>query len=198
MRLFDLRGTGGSPVQNRIHSVITIPNGRAARSTIFRHAWYHRPPCLCRSLFALLPSLFLIPALTGCASTPRITEVSAVTRAHTVESGDHDLYLRDRITQFHFDAASLPAEQQRQEFLVRWTGQSVTLVKFEYRQVKHPNTIHEQTYDPARPAQRGDGRRWTIFQVAGDAYATGGSVSAWRVSLWNNDQFLAEKKSVLW
>jgi hypothetical protein len=37
-----------------------------------------------------------------------------------------------------------------------------------------------------------------LFQVRGEEFRSGGSVSAWRVTLWNGDQLVATKKSVLW
>jgi hypothetical protein len=65
------------------------------------------------------------------------------------------------------------------------------LVKLEYRQIGKPNVIGEQTYVPRQDAS-------TVFQVRGEEFRSGGSVSAWRVSLWDGDQLVAEKKSFLW
>jgi hypothetical protein len=64
-------------------------------------------------------------------------------------------------------------------------------VKFEYRQVGKAATVFEKTYTP-----HGDVAK--LFEVRGEDFRAGGSVSAWRVTLWKDDQLVAEKKSVLW
>lgn len=40
--------------------------------------------------------------------------------------------------------------------------------------------------------------RWTPVLLAGEGYQKAGEVSAWRVTLWDGDQLLAEQKSFLW
>jgi hypothetical protein len=86
---------------------------------------------------------------------------------------------------------TLSIDEQREEFYVRWTPRSISLVKFEYRQIGKPNVIGEQTYVPHQDTAN-------LFQVRGEEFRSGGSVSAWRVSLWDGDQLVAEKKSFLW
>ncbi len=39
---------------------------------------------------------------------------------------------------------------------------------------------------------------WTNVEVTGDEYKTLGEITAWRVSLWEGEKFLAEQKSFLW
>ncbi len=39
---------------------------------------------------------------------------------------------------------------------------------------------------------------WTGLSLTGDDYKNFGKVTAWRVSLWENDQLLGEQKSFLW
>jgi len=41
-------------------------------------------------------------------------------------------------------------------------------------------------------------RQWTAIPLAGQAYKNFGKVIAWRVTLWNEAQLLAEQKSFLW
>jgi len=131
-------------------------------------------------------------ALGACAGgTPRVVEVSSQKRLETVEVADQDFFLHDRASQIHLQSEILPPDQRRQEFFVRWTGVGITLVKFEYRQANIPNKISEQTYTPQN-------RTWNVFEIRGEAFSKGGSVSAWRVSLWHDSQLLAAKKSMLW
>ena len=64
-------------------------------------------------------------------------------------------------------------------------------MKFEYRQVAKPDVVFEKTYTP-------HGNTSNVFQVRGEDFRAGGTVSAWRVSLWSGDQLMAERKSFLW
>jgi hypothetical protein len=41
-------------------------------------------------------------------------------------------------------------------------------------------------------------RSWTSLTLGGDELKNFGSLVAWRVTLWNGDQMLAEQKSFLW
>jgi hypothetical protein len=129
--------------------------------------------------------------LCGCASTPRIVEVSSTQREMTVERADKNLLLTDRASILLFQAQPLPVADQREEFLVNWKGAGVDLIKFEYRQVNVPDQIMEQESSPSRHG-------WNMFEVRGEKYVSGGPVSAWRVTLWRTGQILAEKRSALW
>jgi len=82
-------------------------------------------------------------------------------------------------------------DQQREEFYVVWSGENISLVKFEYRQVKFPNEVFAKAYVPTK-------RHATVFEVGGDEFQKGGKVSAWRVTLWRDKQPIAERKSALW
>ena len=84
-----------------------------------------------------------------------------------------------------------PTADQREEFYTVWTGPNITLVKFEYRQVNAPNELFAKSYVPTT-------RRSTVFAVRGDEFQKGGKVSAWRATLWRDQQLLAEQKSALW
>jgi hypothetical protein len=108
-----------------------------------------------------------------------------------VDVADQHLFEADRASRLRYKPRDLPANQQRQEFYVRWRGAGVDLVKFEYRQVNVPNTIKEQTFAP-------NGATAKVFEIRGEDFHTGGPLSAWRVSLWTGDQLVAERKSALW
>ncbi|HTS19247.1 MAG TPA: hypothetical protein VMP11_16845 [Verrucomicrobiae bacterium] len=134
--------------------------------------------------------LFLL--LASCSTTgPRVLEVTSRTRLQDVEFVDRQYFIDDQASLIRYEPQDLSVEDQREEFYVRWTPRTVDLVKFEYRQLAKPDEVFVQTYTP-----HGDTRK--LFQVRGEAFRSGGLVSAWRVSLWNRDQLLAEKQSVLW
>ena len=139
----------------------------------------------------------LAALVVGCSTThtPRVVEVNALKRTHTVEAADKPIFLHDPASRFHLTSHVLPANEQREEFFVRWAGPSIALVKFEYRQVNRPNTTGAQSFAPVGT------QSFHVFKVSGDDFVNGGAVSAWRISLWADPQAptpLAEKKSALW
>ena len=127
----------------------------------------------------------------GCSTTPRVLEVTSRTRLQNIDLADKDFFIEDQASRIRFEPHDLSIDEQREEFYVRWTPRSISLVKFEYRQLARPNVIGEQTYVPHQDTAN-------LFTVHGEEFRSGGSVSAWRVSLWDGDQLVAEKKSFLW
>ena len=144
----------------------------------------------CSGLFGVIWACALL--LTACSTTgPRVLEVTNRTRLLDVDVADRQYFIEDRASLIRYQPQDLSTDDQGEEFYVRWTPRTVGLVKFEYRQVAKPVEVFEQTYVP-----HGDTRK--VFEVRGEAFRSGGVVSAWRVSLWNGDQVVAEQKSVLW
>ena len=135
-------------------------------------------------------AFFLLLFALGCAS-PRVVEVTSRTRLQDVNATERTLFENDKASRIHYKPQDLPAGEQCEEFYVRWRARDATQVKFEYRQLDKPNTVQEQTYVP-----QGDSS--TVFTVGGEGFRAGGPVAAWRVSLWNGDTLLAERKSALW
>jgi hypothetical protein len=137
--------------------------------------------------------------LACSTTTPRVLEVTSRTRLRDIDRIDEDLFANDRASRIRYEPRDLDIDAQREEFYVRWMSAptsrsgsaSVTLVVFEYRQVGKPNTIFEQHYAP-------HGESSKVFAVRGEDFRSGGSVSAWRVSLWDGDQLVAERKSSQW
>lgn len=129
---------------------------------------------------------------TACStSRPRVLEVTSRTRLQDVDPNDKQLFVDDAASRIRYEPRDLSIEAQREEFYVRWTPASIGLVKFEYRQIAQPNTVFEKTYTP-------NGDTAKVFEVHGEEFRSGGHVSAWRASLWDGDQLVAEKKSFLW
>ncbi len=138
-----------------------------------------------------IAGVFLL--LTGCAgTTPRVAEVSHRTITHTINAEEKAVFVRDPASRIRVEPQALPAGERRQEFFVRWTPATVGAVRFQYRQFNVPNTVREQAFDAA-------GRRSTTFRVHGDEFLQGGTVSAWRVSLWSDTtNCVAEMRSATW
>jgi len=141
---------------------------------------------------ACIASLVLC-AISCSTTSPRVLEVTSRTRLKNVELADQDYFITDQASRIRYEPRDLSIDEQREEFYVRWTPgpATVNLVKFEYRQVAKPDVIGEQTYVPNHDTSK-------VFQVHGEEFRSGGTVSAWRVSLWDGDHLVVEKKSFLW
>lgn len=144
-----------------------------------------------RARCALLSLVF--PLITACSpiTGPRVLEVTNRTRLQDVDFADRQYFIEDQASLIRYEPQDLSINDQREEFYVRWTPRTISLVKFEYRQVAKPGEVFEETYVP-----HGDARK--LFEVRGEQFRSGGVVSAWRVTLWDGDKIVAEKKSVLW
>jgi hypothetical protein len=118
--------------------------------------------------YCLLLSCALAAGCATVGQAPRITEVNRATK------------IKD-----------YPTAEQREEFYVVWTGANISLVKFEYRQVNAPNELFAKSYVPTA-------RRFNVFTIGGNEFKKGGKVSAWRVTLWQDNKIIAEQKSALW
>ncbi len=145
-------------------------------------AWSRSPLCL--ALFGLI---WGCSAYTG----PRVLEVTNRTRLQDVELADRQYFIEDRASLIRYEPQDLSIDDQREEFYVRWTPRTISLVKFEYRQVGKPGEMFEETCVP-----HGDERN--LFEVRGEQFRSGGVITAWRVTLWDGDKVVAEEKSVLW
>jgi hypothetical protein len=120
-----------------------------------------------------------------------VLEVTSRTRLQDVDFADRQYFIEDQASLIRYQPQELSINDQREEFYVRWTPRTISLVKFEYRQVAKPGEAFEATYVP-----HGDSRK--LFEVRGEQFRSGGVVSAWRVSLWDGNKVVAEEKSVLW
>ena len=142
------------------------------------------------------PTLLLLSCvcvLVGCrTAVPAVDAVWSKTRLMTVPAGEQDAFLTDRASGLRTEGQFLPPDKQGEEFFVKWHGESIDLVKFEYRQLRVPDKIGTIQFQPQ--AQQ----RSHVFVVAGAAYQHGGMVSGWRASLWHGNQLLGELKSSLW
>ncbi len=142
----------------------------------------------------IIGGLFLgvTAGLGSCAPrATRVADVWVTTRTDVIGTADRDMFANDRASRLRAERGQLPSDEQRQEFLVSWTGTEAQFVKFECRQVNVPDKILVLT----TPAGADHSH---LFAVRGDDFHNGGPVSAWRVSLWSGERLLAEKKSLLW
>jgi len=134
----------------------------------------------------------MIAACSATTGKHRVVEVTTTLHTQTVSPQDEELLMVDRASRINFAVHSLSPGEQYEAFYVRWDGGGIHAVKFEYRQVNRPDQILSQTLTPSA-------RQTCNFRVAGNEFLSGGSISAWRVTLLSNtDSCLAEKHSALW
>jgi len=85
-------------------------------------------------------------------------------------------------------------------FDVLWSAQRTADATFklraELRGIRPNGTPHLQTLETN--VTPGRFRSWTPLLLGGDDYRNFGSLAAWRVTLWQGDQQVAEQKSFLW
>ena len=83
-------------------------------------------------------------------------------------------------------------------FDVQWKGHKLEhgQIKLEVRGTKTPPRQIETFSNDLKGG--GMFSRWSGLRVAGEDFKRIGSIVAWRISLWDGDQQLAEQKSFLW
>jgi hypothetical protein len=150
------------------------------------------------SLLVLLALTAMAPAL-GAAEQARVRKVLPqlldLKGRHALSPS---LYERDA-----YQARLLKhrAERGGLRFAVQWSAKSRPTVALKLR-------IEARGVQPGKPAashifeqplewanSRSD---WAEVAIRGEAYAKLGDLTAWRVTLWDGDQQLAEAKSFLW
>lgn len=87
---------------------------------------------------------------------------------------------------------STTGSRSTEALTIHWSAPAaVERVIVEYRQVNQPDHISKHEF----AGHRGS---WATFALPAADLKAGGPISAWRVTLWDGDQLLAEKKSALW
>jgi len=86
-------------------------------------------------------------------------------------------------------------------FNVEWKAKGkVTVplkIKVELRGVAHGDFPEQLVLE--KPVQGGGWfTHWAVFNLVGEEYKEFGTVTAWRVTLWEGSQQLGEQKSFLW
>jgi len=140
-----------------------------------------------------MPGICFVGILAmGCNSTqPRITSVMGHQIKQTVSEADERVFLASRAAGYRVTSRPLPISEQRQEFLIHWAGDAVDAVRLEYRQSGLPNQLQQQT-------ARVSAAKSHTFTIDGDAFQSGGYITAWRVTLLQKEQPVAQQQSALW
>ena len=154
-----------------------------------------------RLLIALLPVFLITATLSAGAAAGRVVKVLP----HYLDlKGRHSLspslYDRDA---YQAQLRQHPEERFGLRFDVLWRGRAAggTTLKLraELRGTAKGNLPSQTTLETGvKVGASGATSRWNSLTLGGEDYKKFGEVSAWRVTLWNGDQLVAEQKSFLW
>lgn len=151
-----------------------------------------------RPNLVLLLALLLATGLSATATTGKVMKVLP----HFLDlKGRHalspSLYERDA---YQSQLRQHPEQRSGVRFDVHWRARTKTAttlkLKVEIRGIAQGSLPSEKVL--AQDVRTGAGSRWTAFTLAGEDYKAIGEVTAWRVSLWEGDELVAEQKSFLW
>jgi len=137
-------------------------------------------------------------ALSAAAATGRVVKVLPHFQDHKGRRAlSPSLYERDAYQSY---LRQHPEERSGVRFDILWrvrTKAATSLkLKVEIRGIAKGNLPSEKVLE--QEVKAGSGSRWTPITLGGDDFKAIGEVTAWRVSLWDGDQLIAEQKSFLW
>ena len=91
-----------------------------------------------------------------------------------------------------------PEQRSALRFAVQWGSRDTSrlLLKVELRGNRGKNGTTATIESPVR--YRGIFTTWSNASISGEAYKNFGELSAWRATLWDGEQLVAEQKSFLW
>jgi hypothetical protein len=93
-----------------------------------------------------------------------------------------------------------PAQRGGIRYDVHWRTRETTgkiILRVELRGITEGKKPREKMIETEMNASNGRSG-WSELALTGDDYKAFGEVTAWRVTLWENDQLLAEQASYLW
>ncbi len=91
-----------------------------------------------------------------------------------------------------------PAERSGLRFAVQWKARGVRelVLRVEMRGTQNQQPTTARLEAPVKP--RAFFSKWSALTLAGDDYKKFGELSAWRATLWDGENLLAEQRSFLW
>jgi hypothetical protein len=117
---------------------------------------------------------------------------------HGRESLTPSLYDRDAYQAY---LRRNPDKRSAMQFAVQWNAEvkqtNEWKLRVELRGVPQGKEARQASVELPLPPHRGFSR-WDSIVLGGADYKAFGEVTAWRVTLWDGDKLLDEKKSFLW
>lgn len=148
----------------------------------------------------ILALLWLAMALPAAAGTGRVLKVLP----ELLDKGGKtslypSLYERDA---YQAMLRQHPALVSGIRFYVQWRTKAPIWerlrIRLEMRGGAQGNLASQLSLEKPVPTRSGLLGQWTAITLDGDPYKKFGSVSAWRVTLWEGGKLLGEQKSFLW
>lgn len=144
----------------------------------------------------LLLFLFLLPAAAAPAASARLIKILP---HYLDQDGRHSLspslYERDAYQAY---LRKTPTARSGLRFDVQWKGRGLQHPKLRVElrgsAEKNPTTALIETVASAGTLSS----RWSAVTLQGPDYAKFGELIAWRLTVWDGDQQIAEQKSFLW
>lgn len=144
-------------------------------------------------------ALFFLMCVAASAATGRVIKVLP---QFLDLNGQHALTpsLYDRDAYQHYLRLH-PDKISGMRFAIEWKASHAAAaplkLRVEIRGITHrdlpPTAVLEQDVKPG-----GWFSHWATLHLKGDEYRKIGEVTAWRVTLWDNEHLLSEQKSFLW
>ena len=105
------------------------------------------------------------------------------------------LYDRDA---YQAELRAHPEKVSGMRFAVQWSAkeQRAFKLRIELRGIRHAETTRAVVEESVR--YRGLFTPWANPALTGDAYKKFGALTAWRATLWDGENLVAEQKSFLW
>jgi hypothetical protein len=153
-----------------------------------------------RPIAAFLSIIFLAATLSASAATGRVVKVLPqyldLKGRHTLSPSLYDRDAYQAMLRQH------PELRSALRFEVLWRGKAdggATLkLRAELRGTAKGNLPSRTTLATDVKVRTVSAGHWTSLTLGGEDYAKFGEVTAWRVTLWDGDQLVAEQKSFLW
>jgi hypothetical protein len=145
----------------------------------------------------LICGVLLLPSFCGCRTqSARISKVLPhyldLEGRHTVNPS---LFERDAYQAY---LRAHPDEVGGLRFDVQWSSTvyytDALLLKLELRGSRSPEELVIEQEIERRPWYQ----RWTGIDLDEESFAKLGDIMAWRASLWDGEEMLAEQRSFLW
>lgn len=152
-----------------------------------------------RRPFAVTLSLLLLAgAIPVSAATGKVSKVLSF---FLDKKGQHalspSLYDRDA---YQAHLRKVPEERSGMRFDVLWKAPDAfnpkVKIRLELRGTAEGNLPHQTKLET--DVKHGSGSKWTTLKLTGPEYKKLGEVTAWRATVWDGDQLVAEQKSFLW
>lgn len=144
-----------------------------------------------------LCGLLLLPSLCGCRT--QSARISKVLPHYLDQQGRHtvnpSLFERDAYQAY---LRAHPEEVTGVRFDVQWSSTvyytEALLLRLELRGSRTPGELVIEREIERRPWYQ----RWTGIDLDEESFAKLGEIVAWRATLWDGEEMLAEQRSFLW